>query len=175
MAKKPVRAGLPTQAVAENLRRLRHQRRLSVRALSSRTYGFLRPRQLDGPPPMDEPFGIPPNGISEIENGLRRVDVDDLIALAVALDVSPAVLLMPNPELPDENGEGVVYLDPADPLDTKHVWNWLTARDSLTTGAMAEGANELESCDDPDFDYEERELWRRRTLPRFARERRGDG
>ncbi|BBZ00544.1 hypothetical protein AWC04_15035 [Mycolicibacterium fallax] len=124
---------------------------------------------------MDEPFGIPPNGISEIENGLRRVDVDDLIALAVALDVSPAVLLMPNPELPDENGEGVVYLDPADPLDTKHVWNWLTARDSLTTGAMAEGANELESCDDPDFDYEERELWRRRTLPRFARERRGDG
>ena len=171
MAKKPVRAGLPTQTVAANLKRLRNQRKLSVRALSARTYGFLRPRFVAGPPPADEPFGIPPNGISEIENGLRRVDVDDLIALAVALDVSPAVLLMPtpDPEMSDRNGEGVVYLDPGDPLDTRQVWNWLTAKDSLTTGAMADAQEDAES-DDPDLDYHERKIWRERSLPRFARE-----
>lgn len=31
--------------------------------------------------------------LSEIENGARRVDVDDLVALATALDVTPYQLL----------------------------------------------------------------------------------
>jgi transcriptional regulator with XRE-family HTH domain len=35
-------------------------------------------------------------GIKRIEAGERRVTVDDLLALAVALDVSPVTLLMPD-------------------------------------------------------------------------------
>lgn len=35
------------------------------------------------------------SGLSKIENGDRRVDVDDLVALAVAMDVSPLALLLP--------------------------------------------------------------------------------
>lgn len=36
------------------------------------------------------------NTINEIENGARRVDVDDLVALATVLDVMPADLLGAN-------------------------------------------------------------------------------
>lgn len=35
------------------------------------------------------------SAVDQIEKGTRRVDVDDLMALAAALDVSPATLLMP--------------------------------------------------------------------------------
>lgn len=38
---------------------------------------------------------IPVLGLSRIEKGERRVDADDLVALAVALDVSPLTLLTP--------------------------------------------------------------------------------
>lgn len=38
---------------------------------------------------------IPPLGLRRIEQGERRVDVDDLMALAVALGVSPLTLLLP--------------------------------------------------------------------------------
>ncbi|MGW5386739.1 helix-turn-helix domain-containing protein [Nocardia sp. NPDC003963] len=39
---------------------------------------------------------IPVLGLSRIERGERRVDVDDLMALAVALGVSPTSLLLPD-------------------------------------------------------------------------------
>lgn len=118
--------------------------------------------------------GVPPNGISEIENGLRKVDVDDLIALSAALDVSPAVLLMPRPDLPDDDGDGIVYLDPEDPLTARQVWDWLTAATVLTNAAMVERL-ELDDDNDPALDAQERELWRQRTLPKFARKRDDDG
>lgn len=38
---------------------------------------------------------IPELGLRRIEEGNRRVDTDDLVALAVALKTSPAALLMP--------------------------------------------------------------------------------
>jgi transcriptional regulator with XRE-family HTH domain len=37
--------------------------------------------------------GIPPLGLRRIEAGHRRVDVDDLVALADVLDVTPYTLL----------------------------------------------------------------------------------
>lgn len=44
---------------------------------------------------------ILPSGITKIEDGTRRVDVGDLVALAEVLDVSPVTLLMP----PDRDGD----------------------------------------------------------------------
>lgn len=48
---------------------------------------------------------IPELGLSRIERGNRRVDADDLIALAIALDVSPAELLLPSDAGPDDEIE----------------------------------------------------------------------
>lgn len=48
---------------------------------------------------------IPPLGISRIEAGTRRVDADDLVALANALRVSPVTILMPWSPRADDTAE----------------------------------------------------------------------
>ncbi|GAB2636134.1 hypothetical protein GCM10027169_00350 [Gordonia jinhuaensis] len=72
--------------------------------------------------------------IGEIENLRRRCDVDDLIALAQGLGVSPATLLMPRSDDPHES---VAFTggDIDEPGSTGRqrmpahvVWQWLCAR-----------------------------------------------
>lgn len=48
---------------------------------------------------------IPPLGLRRIEAGERRVDVDDLTAIAVVLDVSPMRLLLPGVQSAAIDGE----------------------------------------------------------------------
>ena len=48
---------------------------------------------------------IPTLGLSRIEKGNRRVDVDDLVALAIALGVNPVALLIPEGAESDEEIE----------------------------------------------------------------------
>jgi transcriptional regulator with XRE-family HTH domain len=67
--------------VQENVKRIREARGMNKKDLSERVGERGRP--------------IPPLGISRIEAGTRRVDADDLVALALALKVSPLTLLMP--------------------------------------------------------------------------------
>ena len=67
--------------VIENLTQLREARRLTYRELADRLEELGRP--------------IPTLGLSRIEKGTRRVDADDLVALAIALGVNPAALLLP--------------------------------------------------------------------------------
>ena len=67
--------------VVQNLARIRTERGLNYRQLSDRL------RQIGRP--------IPTLGLSRIENGNRRVDADDLVALCIALEVGPAALLLP--------------------------------------------------------------------------------
>lgn len=69
------------QRVAKEVARLRG--RTSVRELSARLTKLGRP--------------ILPSGITKLEQGQRRVDVDDLVALAVALRVTPTRLLLGPP------------------------------------------------------------------------------
>jgi transcriptional regulator with XRE-family HTH domain len=77
---------------------------------------------------------IPPLGLRRIEKGERRVDVDDLVALALAFDVSPLALLLPTAtssitslgdQYPAEQiwawGEGQQPLPP-DPLPTDRAY-----------------------------------------------------
>src|SRR4051812_16934874 len=73
--------------VRANVKRLREARSLSTGALSQRLGDMGRP--------------IQPSGITKIETGDRRVDVDDLVALAVALRVNPSALLLP-PSIDEE-------------------------------------------------------------------------
>lgn len=66
---------------------------------------------------------IPPLGLRRIEEGSRRVDVDDLVAIAVALDVSPATLLVPDSDV-DERLFAYTGIDSA--ISGRALWNWVT-------------------------------------------------
>lgn len=59
------------------------------------------------------------SGVSKIESGGRSVDVDDLVALALALGVNPSRLLLPDPV-----GEERVSLAPSVTADGWHAWLW---------------------------------------------------
>ncbi|OBC02686.1 helix-turn-helix domain-containing protein [Gordonia sp. 852002-50395_SCH5434458] len=61
--------------------------------------------------------------VSEIEAGRRRVDVDDLVVLAVALGVSPSTLLMPRADYHDD----VVAVTCGGRLPAEDVWRWIVA------------------------------------------------
>ena len=69
------RSDLSARYVIENLKQLRDARRLTYRELADRLAAIGRP--------------IPTLGLSRIEKGTRRVDADDLVALAIALGVNP--------------------------------------------------------------------------------------
>ena len=64
--------------------------------------------------------------LRRIEAGDRRVDSDDLLALAAALGVSPLTLLMPDAQAGDTEVTATVGSHPADEL-----WAWLRADEAL--------------------------------------------
>lgn len=100
--------GSTGRRVAANLKALRG--RVPVRELSDRLTTMGRP--------------ILPSGITAIEQGTRRVDVDDLIALALALDVTPNRLLLTEEARLDQQVE---FFPNGAGLDTKRAWDWATA------------------------------------------------
>lgn len=83
MAANTIELGPVGEQVIANVTRLRKQLRLSQAQLSERLAEAGRP--------------IRATGIHRVETGKRRVDVDDLVALAGALGVRPAALM----EAPD--------------------------------------------------------------------------
>lgn len=71
---------------------------------------------------------IPELGLRRIEDGDRRVDVDDLMALAEALEVWPIALLMPTTTMygePVETGDELVKATGHPPQSAKLLWNRL--------------------------------------------------
>jgi transcriptional regulator with XRE-family HTH domain len=109
--------GVVGDHVRANLRRLR-------RGIS--TYELARRLEAAG-------WKINPDGITRIETGDRRVTVDDLVALAVVLGVSPNALLLP-PVPPVRAPEADV---PAVPLvgnveaDPRTAWRWARGEQPL--------------------------------------------
>ncbi|MEU9406193.1 helix-turn-helix transcriptional regulator [Streptomyces sp. NPDC048281] len=94
-----------SRQVAANLARLRQERGLSTTRLAAALEDLGQP--------------IPPTGITRIEKGQRRVDSDDLVALAVALNVSPTALL-----LPPANDQSPVGLTSAFEVTARTAWKW---------------------------------------------------
>lgn len=88
MAGKKNELGPTGETVRSNVKQLRERQRLSYAELSRKLDELGRP--------------IATLGLSRIEKGERRVDSDDLTALAAALEVSPIALLMPETEAEDE-------------------------------------------------------------------------
>lgn len=80
------------------------------------------------------------NTVSEIERGARRVDVDDLMALAAALNVSTATLLMPYTAEDEWETSVVEATAIPDAVTAQQLWAWLTAKG----GIGLEGKEQLE-------------------------------
>jgi transcriptional regulator with XRE-family HTH domain len=76
---------------------------------------------------------IPPLGLGRIESGERRVDVDELTALAAAFGVSPATLLMPE----TEDQEATTQLTGTDKAQAQRIWSWLTGSYPLGGSVLA--------------------------------------
>ncbi|MFI0533552.1 helix-turn-helix domain-containing protein [Streptomyces scabiei] len=94
------------EQVQSNVHRLRASSGMTKRELSDRVTELGRT--------------IPPLGISRIENGTRRVDADDLVALAVALGVHPAALLLP----PDVTSGAVAEVTAVGSVPAREAWEW---------------------------------------------------
>ncbi|MGI8701238.1 MAG: helix-turn-helix domain-containing protein [Nocardioidaceae bacterium] len=105
-----IKLGATGQRVSRNLRELRGA--IPVRELSSRLAQLGRP--------------IAASGITKMEQGTRRVDADDLVALAVALDVTPNRLLL------TETAENTrtLTLAPLIAGSERAVWRWASGERS---------------------------------------------
>lgn len=107
-------AGHTNELVAANLRKVRQSSGVDLRELSARIKATGRV--------------ISPSALSKIENGERRVDVDDLTVFAYALETTPAALLTPASEA-TQAPAGV----PESQFTSEEVQAWIQGRVKLTT------------------------------------------
>lgn len=123
-----VQRGPTASTVSANVKRLRDRRNLTLRGLARKLSDVGRP--------------LNHSSVDQIEKGTRRVDVDDLMALAAALEVSPITLLMPAETEPstivDATGVG-------DNVSAELLWDWLNASKPLRGVVMAFWADALPS------------------------------
>ena len=123
MAGKKSDLGPTGVSVTHNVHRLREARGLSFAELSRRLADMGRE--------------IPPLGLRRIESGERRVDADDLVALAVAFGVTPITLLMQHTAT---QGTPVEVTGHSGPVPDINLWQWLEARSPLSAdGDSADG------------------------------------
>ncbi len=108
-----VETGPAGHRVAANVRALRTARGLTLAQLSDRMTAAGR--------------SIIPSGLGKIEQGLRSVDVDDLVALAIALQVSPNRLMLPAEARPDHD----VALTEKVRQSEDEAWRWATGERPL--------------------------------------------
>lgn len=115
-----VTLGPTGDTVRDNIRRIRQSRRWTLRDLAEKL--------------ADNGHPIAQSALSKIENGTRKVDVDDLMALSATLGVSPLTLLLANP---------------ADPRTTSSLtgwgseravdaWRWAVTGEAEPIGVIAE-------------------------------------
>ncbi|UTT48855.1 helix-turn-helix domain-containing protein [Rhodococcus gordoniae] len=109
MAGKKIELGPTGRTVAENIATLRTRQNLTWTDVSRR----LQERGRE----------IPPVGIKRIEAMERRIDVDDLVAIATALNVAPAALLMPRTTHPSDE----VTATGMGTTTARELWRWIVA------------------------------------------------
>jgi transcriptional regulator with XRE-family HTH domain len=98
--------GPTTRTVGANVKRIRLEQQITQAELSDRLRENWHP--------------IPTSSIGRIETGDRRVEVDDLVALSIALNVSPLALLLPTTRGPEDLVEFTGWgLNPS-----KSVWDF---------------------------------------------------
>lgn len=113
--------GTTGETVRTNVRRLREAQNLGYAELSRRLKAAGRT--------------IPELGLRRIEDGGRRVDADDLMALAAALSVSPTTLLMPKVATADAPVETTGL---PEETTAERLWRWLTVASPPIGGTPSE-------------------------------------
>ncbi|MCX4093604.1 DEAD/DEAH box helicase family protein [Nocardia sp. alder85J] len=136
MAKQVGALGPTGTRVAERLRELRAERGLTLQALATRLAELGRPVDM--------------SALAKVEKGQRRIDVDDLIALALALDASPNWLLLPR-SLPRDT---LVALTPAYQTDGSEVWSWAIRDRPAELGTMGQDLDVVERSDSGGSNFE---------------------
>ncbi|MFE4229428.1 helix-turn-helix domain-containing protein [Arthrobacter sp. NPDC056886] len=111
MAGKEITEGATGRQVRENIKRIREARDMSWAQMSRFLERAGRP--------------IAALGLRRIEDGSRRADVDDLMAIAIVLDVTPNDLLLP----PAGSGAGDVTGMVS--RDADLIWAWAGGRAQL--------------------------------------------
>ncbi|MBV0918252.1 helix-turn-helix domain-containing protein [Mycobacteroides chelonae] len=134
--------GPTAEAVRFNITRLRGERHLSLRALSD--------KMTDGPGKMTH------SALGEVERGVRRLDVDELTALAATLGVSPLTLLL-RPVDDGYNMDEVVSLTGTTDEMGADILRWLRGDAPYDLPVQL------------DLDSFEAEAFRRIALPEWAR------
>lgn len=97
--------------LAENVKAIRERLPLTTEQLAERVTGLGRPMRA--------------NTITKIEKGQRRVDIDDAVALAVALDVNLSTLVLPY------STKGTVRLTDTTEVSAREAWDWTDGRRPL--------------------------------------------
>jgi len=133
MASREITQGPVATQVRHNVARLRVQRRMTLAQLSEAMGQLGRP--------------ILPSGLGKIEQGDRRVDVDDLVTLAMALNVTPTRLLLPPAADPDNDQ---VELTATRAVPWTRAWSWATGREALPA---ADRPVEAESTLDEEYEF----------------------
>jgi transcriptional regulator with XRE-family HTH domain len=113
MGTNAVQRAATAETVSANVKRLRTDRNLGLRALATRLGEVGRP--------------LGHSAVDQIEKGKRRVDVDDLMALAVALGVSPISLLLPGMPGADDRLAEVEVTGVKHRVLAQDLWHWLKA------------------------------------------------
>lgn len=107
MGTNAVQRDATAETVSANVKRLRIGQNLGLRGLATKLGEVGRP--------------LGHSAVDQIEKGKRRVDVDDLLALAAALGVSPATLLMPDAKT---GQDAVSVTGHPDPVSAARAWSW---------------------------------------------------
>lgn len=113
-ASRPRRAnelGPTGSRLAENVKAFRERLPLTTEQLAERVSGLGRPMRA--------------NTITKIEKGQRRVDIDDAVALAVALEVNLTTLVLPY------RTTGSAQLTETTTVDAGDAWDWADGRRPL--------------------------------------------
>jgi transcriptional regulator with XRE-family HTH domain len=114
--------------VAENLAKIRKKRGLDQRELAARVTQAGRP--------------VSASILSKMEKGDRRVDVDDLIALSVALNVAPLALLLPGEGAGRDRHDLTANVQATE----AEAWQWGMGERALP-GAVVEGSDQQQQVE----------------------------
>jgi transcriptional regulator with XRE-family HTH domain len=109
---------------AQRVRQLREERSWTFKELSDRLGAIGRP--------------IPTLGLRKIEREDRRIDVDDLIGLAVVFGVNPSTLLLP-PRI-----DGEVEITAVGVVPAARAWAWVDGQAPLLVSADDDGSADVE-------------------------------
>ncbi|MFJ4924093.1 helix-turn-helix domain-containing protein [Streptomyces sp. NPDC088736] len=121
MATGRIEMGPTARTVAANLRRVREQRGMTLRELSAELKKIGRNLSADGINKIEN--GRLPDSGEDPGKPVRRADVDDLVALALVLNVSPLTLL-----LPPTSGTEPVELAERYRVTSETAWGWAEGR-----------------------------------------------